>query len=89
MINAAIIGAGNISRMHLEGYGRFLEGCRIVSLADITPEKEDEQKRSSLLSWRGHSYYDLWWRGTREKVRRKAAELSLIAQRDAVVLEAK
>ncbi len=39
MIKVAIVGAGNISRLHLEGFLTFPERCKIVALADILPER--------------------------------------------------
>jgi UDP-N-acetyl-2-amino-2-deoxyglucuronate dehydrogenase len=39
MINVAIIGTGNISASHINGYLAFPERCRIVALVDIYPEK--------------------------------------------------
>ncbi|MDE6762122.1 MAG: Gfo/Idh/MocA family oxidoreductase [Oscillospiraceae bacterium] len=39
MINAAIIGTGNISSAHIEGLLTFPERCRIAALCDIYPEK--------------------------------------------------
>jgi len=39
MINAAVIGTGNISQQHINGYLAFPERCRITHLADIFPEK--------------------------------------------------
>jgi predicted dehydrogenase len=45
MIRIAIIGAGNISRMHLEGYAQFTGRCSITALADITPENAEKRKK--------------------------------------------
>ena len=39
MIRVAIVGVGNISRLHFEGYLSFPQRCRIVALADIFPER--------------------------------------------------
>jgi UDP-N-acetyl-2-amino-2-deoxyglucuronate dehydrogenase len=39
LINVAIIGTGNISPQHIEGYLAFPERCKIVALVDIYPEK--------------------------------------------------
>ncbi len=39
MLRVAIVGVGNISRLHFEGYLSFPERCRIVALADILPER--------------------------------------------------
>ncbi|MDR0760990.1 MAG: Gfo/Idh/MocA family oxidoreductase [Treponema sp.] len=45
MINVALIGAGNISRMHLEGYGRFPDRCKVTALADIDPGHAEQRKK--------------------------------------------
>ncbi|MCS7461720.1 Gfo/Idh/MocA family oxidoreductase [Paenibacillus doosanensis] len=42
MIRVAIIGAGAISRAHIEGYLAFPERCQIVAVADIFVEKAEE-----------------------------------------------
>ncbi len=39
MLNVAIIGTGNISGSHIEGYLTFPEECRLVAFVDIYPEK--------------------------------------------------
>lgn len=39
MVKVAVIGTGNISRAHIEGYRTFPGRCAIVGLADIYPEK--------------------------------------------------
>lgn len=39
MLNVAIVGVGNISSAHVNGYSEFPERCRIVALVDIYPEK--------------------------------------------------
>ncbi len=41
MLRVAIVGIGNISRLHFEGYLSFPERCRIVALADILPERAE------------------------------------------------
>ncbi|MCL2192955.1 MAG: Gfo/Idh/MocA family oxidoreductase [Treponema sp.] len=41
MISVAIIGTGNISRMHIDGYLAFPERCKITHLVDIVPEKAE------------------------------------------------
>lgn len=41
MIRVAIVGVGNISRLHIEGYLSFPQRCRIVALADIFPERAE------------------------------------------------
>ncbi|MDR1668612.1 MAG: Gfo/Idh/MocA family oxidoreductase [Oscillospiraceae bacterium] len=44
MLNVAIIGTGNISRMHIESFQKFPERCKITRLVDIYPEKAQERK---------------------------------------------
>lgn len=44
MLNIAIVGAGNISHHHIQGYLQFPTRCRIVALVDIYPEKAREKK---------------------------------------------
>jgi predicted dehydrogenase len=44
MIRIAIVGVGNISRLHTEAYLAFPERCQIVALCDIVPEKCTERK---------------------------------------------
>ncbi|MES0299074.1 Gfo/Idh/MocA family protein [Citrobacter sedlakii] len=44
MLNVAIVGTGNISHNHIQGYLAFPERCRIVALVDIYPEKAEEKK---------------------------------------------
>ena len=44
MIKTAIIGAGGISRTHIETYRKFPERCKIVALADTYPEKARQKK---------------------------------------------
>lgn len=39
MLNIAIVGTGNISHNHIQGYLQFGQRCRIVALVDIYPEK--------------------------------------------------
>ena len=39
MISVAIIGTGNISRQHIDGYLAFPGRCKITHLVDIVPEK--------------------------------------------------
>ena len=39
MIRVAVIGTGNISRLHISSYLAFHDRCRIVAFADIYPEK--------------------------------------------------
>lgn len=50
MLNIAIIGTGNISPNHIEGYLKFPERCKIVALVDIYPEKAEEKKRKFNLT---------------------------------------
>jgi len=44
MVKIAIIGTGNISSAHIEGYLKFPERCKIVALCDIVPEKCEKIK---------------------------------------------
>ena len=44
MLNIAIVGTGNISHNHIQGYLQFGQRCRIVALVDIYPEKAHEKK---------------------------------------------
>lgn len=39
MIRVAMVGIGNISRLHFEGFLTFPDRCRIVALADILPDR--------------------------------------------------
>lgn len=39
MINVAIVGSGNISAAHANGYAQFPDRCRVVALCDNVPEK--------------------------------------------------
>jgi predicted dehydrogenase len=39
LINVAIIGTGNISRLHIEAYLAFPRRCRITTFCDIVPER--------------------------------------------------
>ncbi len=49
MLHIAIVGVGNISRLHLEGYRAFPDRCRIVALCDTVPERaQDAARRLSL-----------------------------------------
>ncbi|WP_159281995.1 Gfo/Idh/MocA family protein [Rahnella variigena] len=45
MLKIAIIGTGNISHNHIQGYLEFADRCQIVALVDIYPEKAEEKKR--------------------------------------------
>lgn len=42
MLKVAIIGAGAISRFHIEGYLRFADRCKIVAVCDIYPDKAQQ-----------------------------------------------
>ena len=44
MIRVAIVGTGNISHAHVQGYLQFPERCKIVALVDIVPEKAQAMK---------------------------------------------
>ena len=50
MKNVAIVGVGNIARVHIEGLLCLEDKCRIVALVDIYPEKAQEKKDSFKLS---------------------------------------
>lgn len=50
MLNVAIIGSGNISRMHIEAYLGFPERCRITHLVDIYPDKAEQKKEAYGIS---------------------------------------
>ncbi len=50
MINVAIIGTGNISASHIQGYLEFPDRCRIVALVDIYPEKAEAKKQQFNLT---------------------------------------
>lgn len=43
MINVAVIGAGAISSLHIEGYLAFPDRCRVVSVVDIDRERAEQQ----------------------------------------------
>jgi predicted dehydrogenase len=43
MKSIAIIGTGNISQHHIDGYLAFPQRCKITHLVDIFPEKADEK----------------------------------------------
>jgi len=49
MINVAIIGAGNISGQHIDGYLAFPDRCKITHLVDIFPEKADKKNSDRNL----------------------------------------
>jgi len=42
MLSIAIVGSGNISKQHIEGFLAFPERCKITHLADIFPEKAEK-----------------------------------------------
>lgn len=44
MLRIAIVGTGNISHNHIQGYLEFADRCQIVALVDIYPEKAHEKK---------------------------------------------
>ena len=52
MLNVAIVGAGNISRLHFEGYTAFPDRCQIVAIVDIIPEKAEAAKKKYNLDAR-------------------------------------
>ncbi len=49
MIRVAIVGTGNISRAHIQGYLAFPDRCRIVALCDIIPEKAHAKAKEYAL----------------------------------------
>lgn len=49
MLNIAVVGTGNISRLHLLAYAAFPERCRVVALCDVVPERAEEKKREHGL----------------------------------------
>jgi len=49
MINVAIIGTGNISAQHIDGYLAFPGRCKITHLVDIFPEKADKKNSDRNL----------------------------------------
>ena len=56
MLRIAIVGTGNISNSHIQGYLEFPGRCKIVALVDIYPEKAEEKKIRYNLS--GAEVYD-------------------------------
>lgn len=44
MLRVAIVGTGNISHNHIQGYQAMGARCQIVALVDIYPEKAEEKK---------------------------------------------
>jgi predicted dehydrogenase len=49
MINAAIIGTGNISRLHLEGFLAFPNRCKVTRMIDIIEGKAEKSTRDHKL----------------------------------------
>jgi predicted dehydrogenase len=49
MIHVAVIGTGNISRLHFEAYLTFPKRCKITRLADVYPEKAEARKKEFKL----------------------------------------
>jgi len=43
MISVAVVGTGNISQQHIEGYLAFPKRCKITHLVDIFPEKAEKK----------------------------------------------
>lgn len=73
MIRVAIVGVGNISRLHFEGYLSFPERCKIVALADILPERAQEGiDRHSLTGARAFSSHT-------EMLAEMAGEIDLVS----------
>ncbi|MDR0730058.1 MAG: Gfo/Idh/MocA family oxidoreductase [Treponema sp.] len=56
LINAAIVGTGNISRLHIEAYLAFPRRCRITAFCDIVPEKSYAYREKYALP--GVTVYD-------------------------------
>jgi len=49
MLGVAIIGCGNISKTHIEGYMEFSNLCEIKAFVDIYPEKAEKKKNEFNL----------------------------------------
>ena len=49
MLSAAIIGTGNISQQHINGYLAFPQRCRITHLVDIVREKAEKKNKDNNL----------------------------------------
>jgi predicted dehydrogenase len=49
MINVAIIGTGNISRLHLEGFLAFPNRCKVTRMIDIIEGKAEQSSRDHKL----------------------------------------
>jgi predicted dehydrogenase len=60
MISVAIIGTGNISRLHVEGYLAFPGRCKITHLVDLYHEKSEQMKQNYKLDAKVlNSYKDI------------------------------
>ena len=60
MVSAAIIGTGNISGQHIDGYLAFPERCKITHLVDIFPEKAEKKNNDYKLGAKiSASYKDI------------------------------
>jgi predicted dehydrogenase len=60
MLSVAIVGSGNISRLHVEGYLAFPGRCKITRLADIYEEKPEQMKQNYKLDAKvSKSYKDI------------------------------
>jgi predicted dehydrogenase len=57
MINVAVIGTGNIARLHVEGYLAFPDRCRITHVADMYPEKAAEMAKAYGLAAKAADSY--------------------------------
>ncbi|MDD9269063.1 Gfo/Idh/MocA family protein [Paenibacillus sp. GCM10023248] len=57
MLKVAIIGAGAISKAHIEGYLQFPERCQIVAISDIYVDKAQERIDQFQLSARAVKDY--------------------------------
>jgi predicted dehydrogenase len=60
MLSVAIIGTGNISRLHVEGYLAFPGRCKITHLVDVYPEKAEQMNEKFKLNAKvSKSYKDI------------------------------
>jgi UDP-N-acetyl-2-amino-2-deoxyglucuronate dehydrogenase len=50
MLRVAIVGTGNISKFHIEGYLTFPARAKIVALVDIFPQKAEDKKKAFGLT---------------------------------------
>jgi predicted dehydrogenase len=50
MLSVAIIGTGNISQQHINGYLAFPQRCKITHLVDIFPEKAEKKNAEYKLN---------------------------------------